>query len=697
MLVYRRWMDRLQELEPEYLNRRIAILRSVSIVGAVIAIAISAAVLLMDVSHDVRLYEEMPSLFAMKVNSAIGFAAAGGALLARVHGRVRTSAALAVLPLLIGVLTLLEYLGVHFRIDELLIRDWHAGAGEIAGRSPPNSATVLLLAGAIFLILAGARGEAARKFALLLAPFAILAIAMEVLAGHIGHSDFAIGWWSHQPMSIPGALCALSLAGAILAYGGQFEMAVISRLPIWIPFVGYFGVALIDLYAPREVNAGALYVPLVFTALWFQRGYITIAFAVIATLFIVLGLFASPPGHISFDIAAINRAFAIGSVWLVAALVYGQHIARRRLQESRLHFATAQTIAAIGSFELRFADMLLRGSNAFQKMHGLPVGQAGDWPSFLRKGISPDERGAMEELISAAQGGTRSQDLDYSYLRPDGAVRTVVLHADLLFMSQGVPAGIIGVVHDVTDIRHAQAQQADIELQLRHAQKLESLGMFAGGIAHDLNNTLVPITTLAPLLMETADEADRQILDIILGAARRAKDLVREMLVFSRKEESAHEAIRLDLLVRDALTIIRAGIPASIVIVDELGPVPEMLGSKGQIYQTILNLATNAAHAIGDRAGTITIGASHEPDVEGEAAGIRLFIADDGPGMDVETAQHIFEPYFSTKQTGSSTGLGLAIVNKIVKSHGGSILVRSTVGHGTRFDLLFPARQLLAA
>jgi signal transduction histidine kinase len=221
--------------------------------------------------------------------------------------------------------------------------------------------------------------------------------------------------------------------------------------------------------------------------------------------------------------------------------------------------------------------------------------------------------------------------------------------------------------------------------------------MLAGGIAHDLNNTLVPITTLTPLLIERATPYDAEILQIVMNAARRAKELVREMLVFSRKGQTAHEAIRLDRLVRDSLPIIRAGIPASITIVDKLGDVPEITGSKGQIYQTILNLATNAAHAIGDRAGTITIGATCETGRAMQPAEIRLYVEDDGAGMDSETSARIFEPFFSTKDARQGTGLGLSIVSGIMKSHGGSIAVRSAPGRGTRFDLLFPARAAAVA
>eukprot|EP01035_Chromulina_nebulosa_P036455 gene36455-49104_t len=316
------------------------------------------------------------------------------------------------------------------------------------GRSPPNTATILLLSGIVILLLLTAQREAPRRVALLLVPLAIVAVAIEALAGHIGHSAVAVGWWSRQAMSIPSALCALSLGAAILAHGWQDETAVISRLPPWLPALGFFAVALFDVYTPLDINAGLCYAPLVACALWFQRAYLTIAFAAMATLLIIFGLFASPPGQIPFAVAVVNRSFAIAGMWLIAALVYTQHLARRRLRRSEHHFATAQTIAAVGSFELRFADMVLRGSSAFEAMHGLPHGRPCHWADFLRHGIPPDEHDALEAMIAAARRGERSRDLDYSYLRRSDDVHNGVMHVDLLLDSLGGPAGVIGVVHD---------------------------------------------------------------------------------------------------------------------------------------------------------------------------------------------------------------------------------------------------------
>lgn len=685
-------MERLTQLDSDELKHRNEILRWTAASTAALTMFISGLILLIWFSHFDRLSAILPFIFEMKVNAAIGFALAAAAMVALLRGHRQLNVVFALGALFLGAATILEYLGAPVSVDQLLLRDWAAGASRYPGRPAPNTATIFILFGGIFLVLGFARSGRVRNLILQFAPLAILALAFETLAGHIGQSGFALSWWTLQPMSIPSALCSLILGGGLLAYGWQFETVKISRLPLWVPLSFCFAIALLDVYTSLDIDVGILFVPLVLCALWFERANITIVAAVLATLLILLGLFASPPGQIPFQAAAINRGLAIGCVWLVAALVYGQQVARKRLRQSEHHFAAAQRIAAIGSFELRFRGMMLSGSDAFVAMHGLDSRRASAWESFLRNSIPPDERGDLEDMVAAARGGTRSRDLDYSFIRPDGSVRNGLMHCDLLFDAVGGPAGIIGVVHDVTEIRRAQTRHADLEAQLRHAQKLEALGTLAGSIAHDLNNTLVPITTLAPLLVETALPSDRQVLDIMLNAARRAKELVREMLVFSRKEDAAAGPFRLDLLVGEALVIVRAGVPASIRIVQDLSPVPEIVGRKGQIYQTILNLVTNAAQAIGDNAGTITIGVSGADDSEVPPTDVRLFVADDGPGMDAHTAQRIFEPYFSTKTAGTGTGLGLAIVNGIVKNHGGSIVVRSIVGQGTRFDLLFPAQ-----
>ena len=236
----------------------------------------------------------------------------------------------------------------------------------------------------------------------------------------------------------------------------------------------------------------------------------------------------------------------------------------------------------------------------------------------------------------------------------------------------------------------AEARQAEINAQLRHAQKIDALGTLAGGIAHDLNNTLVPIRTLAPILKRGMgrSEQEQRSLDLIMGAAQRASRLVRQILAFSRKQTVERQPVRLDELVKDSLTMLRAGIPPHVRIDMDIVAVPEILGNQGQLYQVVLNLVLNAAQAIGDRPGTISI------TVAPEGGGARLCVTETGSGMDEETQRRIFEPFFTTKAASEGTGLGLSVVNGIITEHGGKIAVASKPTNGTRFEAIFPRLQI---
>jgi signal transduction histidine kinase len=240
-------------------------------------------------------------------------------------------------------------------------------------------------------------------------------------------------------------------------------------------------------------------------------------------------------------------------------------------------------------------------------------------------------------------------------------------------------------LRDVTALREAEARQAEIQEQLRHAQKIDALGTLAGGIAHDLNNTLLPIRTLAPVLRRAAGRSDQELrsLDLIMAAAQRASHLVQQILAFSRKQEVARQPLQLDALVRDSLTMLRAGISPQVRIDTDLAATPAILGNPGQLYQVLLNLVLNAAQAIGERPGVIAIA------VAPDKGGARLSVTDDGCGMDEETQRRIFEPFFTTRAASDGTGLGLSVVKGIVTEHHGGIAVVSKPGGGTRFDVVF--------
>jgi PAS domain S-box-containing protein len=262
----------------------------------------------------------------------------------------------------------------------------------------------------------------------------------------------------------------------------------------------------------------------------------------------------------------------------------------------------------------------------------------------------------------------------------------------------GKPRSILTINTDIT-------QRKKLEAQFLTTQRLESIGTLAGGIAHDFNNILTAITGNTKLAI-TDIEASHPIqthLREIEKAGLRATELVRQILTFSRKQEALRKALKLEDIVAEALRLLRATLPAQIEMHTQVENVPDIAADATQIHQVLINLGTNAAHAMGDQGGLLSV---HIDTVTLDDATIanerthgahlalgtyvRMRVSDTGTGMDEATRERIFEPFFTTKPPGHGTGLGLSVVHGIMRSHEGSISVTSEVGRGSTFCLLFP-------
>jgi PAS domain S-box-containing protein len=242
-------------------------------------------------------------------------------------------------------------------------------------------------------------------------------------------------------------------------------------------------------------------------------------------------------------------------------------------------------------------------------------------------------------------------------------------------------------------------QQRQAEELLRRSQRLQALGALAGGIAHDVNNIIAAIHGNADLASADlpADHPAQESVGEIKRAVKRAADLVRRILLFSRAQESEHVRVELRPVVEEVLCLLRSILPQAIELRSELeARTGAILADATQLHQVIMNLITNAAHAIGRRPGRIRVALELAAFADGEEIGLaagrylRLSVEDDGAGMDASTLEHIFEPFFTTKPLGQGTGLGLSVVHAIMESHGGAIRVQSEPGKGATFALYFP-------
>lgn len=262
---------------------------------------------------------------------------------------------------------------------------------------------------------------------------------------------------------------------------------------------------------------------------------------------------------------------------------------------------------------------------------------------------------------------------------------------------------------DITERVRAEELRRSLEVQLVQAQKMEAMGTLAGGIAHDFNNILTAILGNVELARWDLDSkaSVAASLDEIALAGNRAKNVVRQILTFSRQQPQNRELISLAPVVEECIGLLRATIPASVELEKNLLPgLPSVLADSNQIHQVILNLCTNAWHSLPDRRGRIRVAldeARFDVDAAEKIAGIetgnyvRLIVEDNGSGMDDATMERIFEPFFTTKPPGEGSGLGLSVVHGIVKSHDGTIDVSSQPDKGTKITILFPAVDKLPA
>ena len=252
------------------------------------------------------------------------------------------------------------------------------------------------------------------------------------------------------------------------------------------------------------------------------------------------------------------------------------------------------------------------------------------------------------------------------------------------------------MITDITERKRAEAAQAQAEAQLRESQKMEALGTLAGGVAHDFNNALATIIGNAELARQDvgSEHLALESLNEIIKASHRAKNLVQQILAFSRRQTVERKVMPLGPAVDEATRLLRSTLPAGITLNVDLAPdAPAVSADSNQIQQIVLNLGNNAWHAVrgARRAGVIDIRLTAKARHGRRFA--RLSVSDNGTGMDEATRQHIFEPFFTTKEVGEGTGLGLSVVHGIANDHGASVEVESTLGKGTTIAIDFPAVQ----
>ncbi len=314
----------------------------------------------------------------------------------------------------------------------------------------------------------------------------------------------------------------------------------------------------------------------------------------------------------------------------------------------------------------------------------------------------PLDRGIM---IGSLEKSGPIHNLETNFRRKSGEIFTA-LYSTATIEIRGEPC-LISTFVDMTERKLAEQEKEKLQAQLRQAQKLEAIGTLAEGVAHDFKNILCPIIGYTQMAIDDAPESSplRPDLEQILSAAYRANDLAKQILAVSDHGQE-QERVPLDIssITREALKLMRASLPSSIEIRQNIQR-GVALADATQIHQVLMNLCTNSIHAMGDR-GMLQVTLTRvELSEEGPASlpvadlkpgpYLKLSVSDTGHGMDAETMQRIFDPYFTTKEVGKGSGLGLAVVQGIVKRHEGAITVESAPGRGSTFDVYLPGIEML--
>lgn len=316
--------------------------------------------------------------------------------------------------------------------------------------------------------------------------------------------------------------------------------------------------------------------------------------------------------------------------------------------------------------------------------------------------IHPDDRQTAITICETETAKGRDHDLIYRAIHLDGStkwIRDVVS----VVLDSGAPQKLVGFMQDITEQKNIEQEKEDIEKRLTQAQKMEAVGTLAGGIAHDFNNLLGVILgyTEMALLNAPPDSKSTADLDKVMVAGNRAKDLVKQILAFSRQTEIERKPLQLQSLIKESVKMLRASIPTTIEIQEIIDSSCErVLADPTQVHQILMNLSTNANHAMEKSGGILRIelrGREIGNDVlEGKTLlkpgpYVELIVSDTGIGISPDIIDKIFDPYFTTKKLGKGTGMGLSIIHGIISEYGGAITVESEPGQGSTFHVYFPA------
>lgn len=371
-----------------------------------------------------------------------------------------------------------------------------------------------------------------------------------------------------------------------------------------------------------------------------------------------------------------------------------QEIESRESIQNRL--GLAQQAGKIGTFEWNLLTDRVTWSIELEALYGLAPGSFDNSHTRWLNTIYPEDRPKVEAELNKSRQLRQGLDLEFRIVDPDTNIQWIAIKSNIFLDRTGNPTRTIGMHMDITE-------KKQLEQQFLRAQRLESLGTLASGIAHDLNNILTPILSVAqllPLRLTNIDDRSQNLLKILESSARRGADLIKQILSFARGIEGKRVCLQPHHLLVDIQKIVQQTLPKSIEIdTDIAADLWTVMGDMTQLHQVLMNLCVNARDAM-PQGGTLSLQATNRSIDETFARNhldatvgnyVLITVADTGTGIQPQLLHRIFDPFFTTKEIGKGTGLGLSAVMGIIKSHDGFLDVQSQVDRGTQFQIYIPA------
>ena len=403
-----------------------------------------------------------------------------------------------------------------------------------------------------------------------------------------------------------------------------------------------------------------------------------------------------------------NR-FTLESIELLEGIAshLGEALMRKQAEEalrkSEARYAATLSVLETGLWDWHSPSGQATFSAVYYRILGYENGEFPPSYNSWRNLVHPDDIGRVEQRLRMSFELGKGFAFDLRMSMKSGAWKWVSLRGRTIERDEkGRALQVVGTLRDITDRKQAEEERKAIQAQLQQAQKMEAIGTLAGGIAHDFNNILAAILGYAEMARENSPAESQVAYDIdqVVKAGHRAKELVKQILTFSRQDETERIPLQPSLIIKEASKMLRSSLPATIDIQLDLDQESGfIMADPTQIHQILMNLCTNAYHAMEETGGTLSISLKKENPIRDDLVNepnlqsgefVRLSIADTGSGIAPEIRDRIFEPYFTTKEVGKGTGLGLSIIHGIVKSYGGLVSCHSQQGEGTCFHVYLP-------